>query len=278
MPDLTAARFTVIGARGFIGAPLVARLRATGHDVFAPRRGDAELFTRELGHVIYAAGVTANFRSRPLATAEAHVGLPAELLAGAQFASFLYLSSTRVYAGSADTREEEPLLVAPAHPDAAYDLTKLAGEALCHAAGRPNVRVVRLSNVVGPGLRSPNFLAALAAEARATGRIVLRSAADSVKDYVALDDVLDLLPRIATNGRATVYNVASGVQTAHLVVAGQIASALGAAVEVAPAAPRTAFPPIVIDRLRDEFAYTPRPLESALASLLADLPGGAAPC
>lgn len=266
-------RFTIFGATGFVGGALAARLRAEGHEVAAPDRGEAWA-DADLGHVIYAAGVTAGFRERPLDTAEAHVGLPASILARGRFTSFLYLSSARVYAGLPEGREDAPLLVDPARPDAAYDLTKLAGEALCHATGRTEVRVVRLSNVVGPGLRAPNFVAALAAEARATGRIVLRQGAASMKDYVALEDVLEVLPRLATGGRARLYNVASGVRTAHA----DVAAAFGVPVEVAPGAPLVAFPPIAIDRLRAELAFEPRPLGPALAALRAATPEGASPC
>lgn len=267
-------RYAIFGATGFVGAALARRLRDAGHDVWAPAREDGAWADRDLGHVVYAAGVTAGFRERPLDTAEAHVGLPAAILARGRFASFAYLSSARVYAGLAEGREDAALLVDPARPDAAYDLTKLAGEALCQATGRPEVRVVRLSNVVGPGLRPPNFVAAIAAEARATGRILLRQAAGSRKDYVALDDVLDLLPRIATDGRERLYNVASGMLTTHA----EVAAAFGVPVEVAPGAPLVTFPPIATGRVRAEFAFQPRPLGPALAALRAASPGGAAPC
>ena len=176
MTGLPPSTFTVLGASGYIGSRLVAHLQAQGHTVWAPTRGDTEVFTRPLGHVIYCVGLTADFRTRPFDTVDAHVGLLAEVLRRAQFDSLLYLSSTRVYMGAASTHEDAPLSVLPGDPSYLYNLTKLTGESLCHACGRPGVRVARLSNVVGPGMDSAsgNLVADLLRQAR-QGHIVLRS-------------------------------------------------------------------------------------------------------
>ena len=217
------------------------------------------MFTRPLGHVIYCVGLTADFRARPFDTVDAHVGLLAEVLRRAQFDSLLYLSSTRVYMGAADTHEDAPLAVLPGDPSYLYNLTKLTGESLCHACGRPGVRVARLSNVVGPGMdaASGNLVADLVGQARA-GRIVLRSDPQSAKDYVHVDDLLDWLPRIALAGRAATYNVASGRQTLHAQWLAWLQARTGCTVEVDAQAPLQAFPPINVQRLRGEWGVAPR--------------------
>lgn len=103
----------------------------------------------------------------------------------------------------------------PQDPSDLYNLSKLMGESLCLTGGRTGVRVARLSNVVGGEDRdSGNFVPSLVREARG-GHIVLQTAPDSVKDYIHIDDVAELLPRIATQGRERLYNVASGLQTRH---------------------------------------------------------------
>lgn len=259
MTDLPPSTFTVLGASGYIGSRLVAHLWAQGHTVWAPPRGDAEVFTRPLGHVIYCVGLTADFRTRPFDTVDAHVGLLAEVLRRAQFDSLLYLSSTRVYMGAASTNEDAPLSVLPGDPSYLYNLTKLTGESLCHACGRPGVRVARLSNVVGPGMdaASGNLVADLVGQARA-GRIVLRSDPQSAKDYVHVGDLLDWLPRIALAGRAATYNVASGRQTLHAQWLAWLQARTGCTVEVDAQAPLQAFPPINVQRLRGEWGVAPR--------------------
>lgn len=90
MTGLPLSTLTVLGATGYIGSRLVAHLQAQGHSVWAPVRGDAEVFTRPLGHVMYCVGLTADFRTRPFDTVDAHVGLLAEVLRRAQFDSLLY--------------------------------------------------------------------------------------------------------------------------------------------------------------------------------------------
>ena len=85
MTGLPLSTFTVLGASGYIGSRLVAHLQAQGHTVWAPTRGDTEVFARPLGHVIYCVGLTADFRTRPFDTVDAHVGLLAEVLRRAQF-------------------------------------------------------------------------------------------------------------------------------------------------------------------------------------------------
>ena len=261
MTGAPPSTFTVLGATGYIGSRLVAHLQAQGHSVWAPARGDAEVFTRPLGHVIYCVGLTADFRTRPFDTVDAHIGLLAEVLRRAQFESLLYLSSTRVYMGAASTDEDAALAVVPGDPSYLYNLTKLTGESLCHASGRAGVRVARLSNVVGPGMdaASGNLVADLLHQAR-QGHMVLRSDAQSAKDYVHVADVLDWLPRIALRGRCTVYNVASGVQTTHAQWLEWLGTRFASTYEVLDGAPLQRLAPINVSRLGAEWGVVARPL------------------
>ncbi len=248
--------FTILGARGYIGSRLVKYLRSKGHEVWAPDRDDDAIFLQPLGHVIYCVGLTADFRSRPFDTVDAHVGLLAAILRKADFTSMLYLSSTRVYMGSENTGEEASLTVFPSDASYLYNLSKLTGESLCHASGHPCVRVARLSNVVGPGmdLQSGNFVADLLRQAR-QGEVVLESSPDSAKDYIHIDDVLTLLPKIALNGVAKVYNVASGIQTRHSQWLDFIESVTACKVVVRDDLPLQIFPPIEVTRVSLEFLF-----------------------
>jgi nucleoside-diphosphate-sugar epimerase len=252
------ARFTVLGAGGRIGRRLIAHLQSQGHAVFAPVRGDPAIGTLPLGHVVYAIGVTADFRTRPLETVQAHVCVLAQALARGNFDSLLYLSSTRVYAGAATGREDTSITVNSGDPSDLYNLSKLMGESLCLHAGRPAVRVARLSNVVGgDDAGASEFLSALEREAR-NGCIVLRSAPESAKDYVHIDDVVELLPRIALGGRARLYNLASGRLVSHRQWCDLLRTRTGCRVELTPGAPRQCFPTVDITRIRDEFGFAPR--------------------
>lgn len=262
-------RFTVVGATGFIGSALVTKLRVMGFEVQTPTR-DNGVLPSALGHVIYAAGVTADFRNRPFDTLSAHTTCAARILSQGDFDSFLYLSSARIYRHASGSEESAVIPVHSDDPEQLYDLTKLTGEAICHASGHHGVRIARLSNVLGKDLHSHNFVFDLIRSACDSKRVELRSSLDSAKDYIQLADVVDLLPRIALSGQRTCYNVASGRNISHRELLEPIIAASGASLTVFEGAPTIISPPINIDRVRGEFAFEPTPVLPTLPTLVAE--------
>lgn len=270
---MSASVFTVLGAAGFVGQALATWLRDRGHVVHTPERqlSPSALASSLCGHVVYCIGLTADFRTRPWDTVDAHVGVLRRLLAEGDFTSLTYLSSTRVYLGSKTGRVDVPLTVQPEAPDQLYNLSKLMGESLCHCANRPErpVRVVRLSNVVGDDLESDNFISALLRDALGSGIIHLNSSLDSAKDYISLADVTMMLERIAAFGKDRCYNLASGQQTQNSDIVQVITRLTGALVSVDEHAPQLNFPAIDISRLREEFGFQPRSPLDTLAAVFA---------
>jgi nucleoside-diphosphate-sugar epimerase len=252
--------YSVFGASGFIGSALVSHLRKKGRRVRAIGREDEDALELRvpLQHAIFAIGVTADFRSRPFDTVDAHVTQINRLLRQGDFLSLTYLSSTRVYEGNASTSEASPVVVKPSEPSALYNISKIAGESICLTCGRPNVRVARLSNVVGPGSDQQSFIDQILQEGLARGTIELRTHPESVKDYIALEDVLNLIELISAEGQDGIYNVASGEQTSHRQVTETIAREAGWSAEFDLSAPRTVFPQIDIARVKNEFGFTPK--------------------
>jgi nucleoside-diphosphate-sugar epimerase len=191
-----------------------------------------------------------------------------DLLRHGRFDSLVYLSSTRVYQRAADSDaivdEDAELRVDVNAPGDLYNLSKLLGESLALHAGR-RVKVVRLSNVYGQGDASENFLTSVVRDAVATGRVRFEQAPASAKDYVGLADVVALLPRIALTGHASLYNIASGVNTSHSQLAERLAALVECQVTFAPGAPTVSFPRISNARVVEEFDFE-------FSSLLDDLP------
>ncbi|HYX28430.1 MAG TPA: SDR family oxidoreductase [Pyrinomonadaceae bacterium] len=251
------ALITVLGAAGFIGTHLVKRIEDLGFDCFAPGRED-DLTARSLGQVIYAIGLTADFRTRPFETVEGHVCKLADVLRSCDFDSLVYLSSTRVYRGGVKTvHEDDEVVASPRNADQLYNISKVMGESLGLASGK-NVRVARLSNVYGADFGSGNFLAVVIREALTDGKVTLKTSIESDKDYVSIDDVVELLIKIATSGKEKIYNVASGRNVLNAEIATRLKQITGCAVEVVPEAPTTSFPRISIDRVVNEFDFKPR--------------------
>jgi nucleoside-diphosphate-sugar epimerase len=263
--------FTILGAGGFIGAALVAWLESQDQVVHAVTRAALPALLagrRPAGHVVDCVGLTGDFRLRPLDTAEAHVGLVGRCLAQLRLDSFLLLSSTRVYARAGATHEDALLPAIPADPSDLYNLTKLAGEALCLADPRPGVRVARLSNVYGAGMPAGTFLGQVLRDGSTTGRVIFRQGPASAKDYVGIAAVVRMLPAIATLGRQRIYNVAAGRNTTHAAIAEHLRDIAGWRTRFAADAPTVRQPTIDTARLDAEFGSTASKLAGDLPALL----------
>jgi nucleoside-diphosphate-sugar epimerase len=244
---------TVLGASGFIGSHLVARLQELEIEHVAVARND-EIPDKHLGHLIYCIGLTADFRSRPLETVEAHVCHLLGVLRTCTFDSLLYLSSTRLYRAAMIAKEDQDITINPANPSDLYNISKALGESML-LSSEPRARVARLSSVYGPDWGSENFLTSIVRAAVDQKRVVLQSSFDSEKDYINVTDAVDILIKIALSGQDRIYNVASGVNVSHRELAERLGNLTGATFEVAANAPRVAFPPISVERISREFQF-----------------------
>ena len=257
-------KFTVLGATGFIGSHLVRRLDALGLDYEAPRR-EEDLRGRDLGAVVDCAGVTAGFRERPLDVAESQVCLVERILRGSRCESFTYLSSASLYyGGGSPAREEDAVRLVPTDVDYLYNVAKAMGEALT-LSGHPRGRVVRLATVYGGSLRAEGFLSHVLQEVVIKGETTLGMALESSRDYLSVHDAVGCLIDIAVGGQHRVYNVGSGHNVTNRQLAQRLTELTGCRVRVAAAAPRIAYPPLDVERVREEF-------DSQGSNLLEDLP------
>jgi len=262
--------FTVFGGNGFVGGQLVKHLQKQNHNVQIPARGAITPTGTPLGHVIYAIGLTGDFRSRPYDTIDAHVSCLAERLQANTFDSWLYLSSTRMYSGlpaNMPANEYATIPLSP-NPDSLYDLSKLLGESLCLTHPSPHVRIARLSNVYGPGQSSLTFLGSILHDLNNSKNVLIHETPDSCKDYVSLDDTLPLLHSIAISGKNRIYNVASGQLTTHLALSAKLTELTGAEIRFSATATKRSFPPIDIRAVKDEFEFTPCSLLDNLPNIL----------
>jgi nucleoside-diphosphate-sugar epimerase len=261
-------KFTVLGGNGYIGRNVSTYLAELGHEVFVSGRNMSGVFGTDLGHVIYAIGLTGDFRTRPFDTVEAHVCRLREVLSSASFDSFLYLSSTRLYGAREGLARETDLISARPGLDAVYDVSKLLGESLCLSIENKKIRVARLSNVYGPGQSANTFLGSIRDELKARARVTIQEAPDSCKDYVCISDVVKILSHIAVCGKERLYNVASGCVTSHGQIADQINKLRLGSVSFSPSATSRRFPKIGIDKILDEVKIEPRSVLADIESLI----------
>lgn len=204
-------KYTIFGGDGFIGSSIAKHLKQEQNEIIIPYKNDISVLDKDLGYVIYAAGITSDFKYRPHDTIEAHISYLNEILRRSNFKKFIYLSSTRIYRHSKETKENSAITLNNLKLDNLYDLTKMVGESLCYSLHNPDIKIVRLSNVIGMDKKSSNFFDNLINQARDVGQVNLKSNLESTKDYIFIEDVIKLIIKIIKDGNKNCYNVASGV-------------------------------------------------------------------
>jgi nucleoside-diphosphate-sugar epimerase len=263
------SRYTVIGAGGFIGSRLVSALTARGEEVYAPARGDAALFSRDLGRVFYCAGLTGDFMVRPYDTVEAHVGLLNAVLRDATFERLIYLSSTRVYdsLGPRGGKESDVLEFDVAAPRNVYDLSKALGENLCLARSGGRAAVARLANVFDWSDDAGGFLSDLLKRARREKAITLDSSPQAGRDYIHAADVIAALLAMDAQDADGIVNIARGEALSNGDVAAVMAKAGWTLTLTGQGAPHG--PVCDVARLRS-LGVEPRDARAVIASALAE--------
>ncbi|HRA87069.1 MAG TPA: NAD(P)-dependent oxidoreductase [Planctomycetaceae bacterium] len=270
-------KYTILGARGFIGSHVAAMAQSMGHDVYTPDRNE-DLRGLDLGHVVYSIGVTADFRTRPYDTVTAHVTRLQQILTESRFESLVYLSSTRVYARSGlvtgqpfsgSVQESSVTPVLSDDPGDLYNLTKLLGESIALLSW-PRAKIARLSNVLGPDFKSDNFVISVVRDSLQQGRVVLKSALTSAKDYIFVDDVARAILMLSTNGRRRIYNVASGVNTTHGAIVRLVQELTEAEFFVEDGSPEVLFPRIDTSALVTDLDLTFQTVETMIPRLVKD--------
>jgi nucleoside-diphosphate-sugar epimerase len=262
-------RFTILGSSGFIGSHLAKALLKNGYDVFCPDREVLQyphgFYSKKLGNVLYCIGMTANFRTRPYQTIEAHNFILSNILQFGDFESLTYLSSTRVYEGSTNTSENATLSVNPNNLGHLYNLSKLLGESLCINTEK-NTKIIRLSNVYGFDSKTDNFLSSVLCEASKTGSVTFSTSPNSSKDYISIKDAVLAIPKIATHGTHKIYNLASGENTDNQTIS-DFLNKTGIETSFSQNSNEWIFPTIDISRLITEFQLSFSKLEDDLPML-----------
>lgn len=263
-------KYTVIGGQGFIGSRVSQTLRQRGHTVEVPHR-TMPLAGLDLGQVVWCAGLTSDFRTRPLETMEAHVCALVRLLSEAHFDKLIYLSSARVYRDSTHGAESTGVTVNSAVADDFYNISKLAGEAVTLHSKQGRGCVLRLSNVFGAGGHANDFIHAVSSEARDTGQVHFQGARNVARDFIPIEDASELIATIAESGLRPIYNVASGTQVSNQDVADLLRHA-GIASSFSDEA--ASFPHLNVEPLKEDFGYAPDRIKEKLGAFLYELLAG----
>ena len=259
---------TVLGASGFIGSNLVNKLLMSDEEVYAPKRGE-HIGGRNLGNVIYCIGMTADFRTKPFETVNAHVSTLASLLQTCDFETLTYLSSTRVYIKSITQRkflvEEDDIVLNSEDPFDLFTASKITGELLALNSGKPNIKIVRVSNVFGADLLSQNFITTIVRDALVNKKVELFTTPDSSKDYISVDDVCEVLMKLATYYKTGIYNLSFGRNTSNETILNELKRLTGAEISYSAKAQKIIFKEINNEKIVKELSF--KPLSNIIDSL-----------
>jgi nucleoside-diphosphate-sugar epimerase len=236
-------RALVTGAGGFVGANLVRRLLADGHEVKALVRSDTDRWRLD--------GLAADLDVGEVDLRDG--GAVADVVATAKPEVVFHLAARGAYSWQTDAREiietnvlgtsnvvdaarqaEVRALVntgssseygfkdhAPAEdealePNSVYGVAKAAATLLCSVAAQLHgvaVTTLRLYSAYGPYEEPGRFVSALV-EAALRGRLPVLASPDVARDFVWVGDVVEAYLRVAGAPSAgAVYNVGSGRQT-----------------------------------------------------------------
>ena len=188
---------------------------------------------------------------------------------------FVLGSSAAIY-GSPDQPATGIAETSPVAPRSIYGASKAAAELVTGsyaAASRPEVTILRLFNLIGPGQR--NGVAAILGGAARSGRglaEVLRNPA-AVRDFTDVRDAAVAVARVAESRLSGTFNLCSGRPVSNAELAGAVAGAAG--IEAGKiGASEDGYPADVLvgdpTRLEDEIDWKAGiPLEASLEAMLA---------
>ena len=131
-----------------------------------------------------------------------------------------------------------------------------------------NVRVIRLSNVIGDDFASGNFLFSLIHEAVEFKEIKLKQSPFIERDYIALTSVIKMIEKIALLGNERVYNVASGINISNVEILKEISRITDCDVIMDKENEDYTFPVIENKKIINEFSFQPETILNNIENLI----------
>ena len=259
-------KFTILGANGFLGSNIKNHLLENNFECYTPNIRKEDISNKSLGHVIYAVGSVDFMNINKIV--ESHVCTLKNILDNCNFESFLYISTGRFYRNSKSTIETEKIEIDINDKSNLYDISKLLGESYCLSSKKENIRIIRPSLVIGIDTPKSLFLPSIILDAILKGKITLRSALESQRDYLRIEDFVKIIPEISLRGKEKIYNISHGKNTKTKEIVDEIIKLTNCSVDVVENSPDNSSPEINIDRIKNEFNFKSESILSELKNLI----------
>jgi UDP-glucose 4-epimerase len=277
-------RVVVLGARGFVGRALVARLRQSkipvrgvgSAEIDLAADGAAAKFAELLKSddtIVFLSALTPD-KGRGIPPFLANLRMAAALCVALEKvapAHLVYVSSDAVYPFRTGLISEDT----PAEPADLYGAMHLSRELMVKQAGKLPVAILRPTLIYGAGdthnSYGPNRLRRMAHK---DGRITLFGEGEETRDHIFIDDVVALIELVICNRSVGTLNLASGGSISYSDLARKVAAQFNKMIEIVGtprqnAATHRAFDITALYRTFPTFRFTP--LETGLAAAQGDL-------
>ncbi len=202
----------VTGASGFLGRAVARKLRAAGNKVHAVSRSASSDTTQVRDYadsppadgLIHLAGIANRQQAEEAGVAyeNAAAATLASLL-GKGYSHVVYASSAALYG---DQNESPCGATTPVVAADRYSRIKLDAE---REVLRAQGRVVRLSNVYGPGMPEGTVLHTILGQIPGSGALYVQDEGP-IRDFIWLDDAASAFELLLVHRPAGVFNVGSG--------------------------------------------------------------------
>lgn len=208
-------KVVITGATGFIGSTLCRSLEdVTGYSVVPVTRMQNKpgfYFTSDYrdapsGDVLVHLGEDSD-RARVNRAGEAYrreTGEVVDSLLGRGYEFVIYCSSAVVYGDSGTKPYTEKM---PVYPVDTYSQAKLENEKRVLNTGGS---IVRLANVIGPGMAANNVISDILTQLSVAGPVTVRNGRP-IRDFVEVDDVVRALISLIQKQVSGIYNVGTGI-------------------------------------------------------------------
>ena len=272
-------RVVVIGAAGFVGKAVAARMERDGVSMLRVTRDQVDLSAADAGarlaallrpgDAVVAAAARAPCKDADMLVENMMMARAlARALSAVEVAHVVNISSDAVYADSPAPLKESSC----ASPASLHGVMHLAREVMIRSALKAPLAVLRPSLLYGAGDPhngyGPNRFRRLAAQGQ---EIVLFGEGEERRDHVFIDDVAELVARVLFRRTQGTLNVATGVVYCFRAIAEKVVALSGRSVAIrgtprsAPM-PHDGYRPFDITECKKafpDFRYTP--LEEGLA-------------
>ena len=236
------ARVVVLGARGFIGASLLAVLQRTGIPTLAPSSVELDLTSEGAGGrlaamlrgtdaLVVLPAVTPD-KGRGISTFLINLHMAANVCAALEKvtpAHVVYFGSDAVYPSDVGRITEESC----AQPPDLYGMMHLAREVMLRSSTAARVAVLRSTLVYGSAdthnSYGPNRFRRMAHK---EGRITLFGEGEEMRDHILVDDVVALTLRVLRHRSAGTLNLATGRSVTFAELAQRVAALFDRPIEI----------------------------------------------